>query len=856
MTAIARVILILIFTAHFANSLSQENCRLLVWSDEFDYSGLPDTLKWGYDVGDGCDYGICNWGNLEAQYYTYRDLNNARVENGSLIIEARKELTVNKKYSSARLVTRDLMKLTYGRIEYRAKLAGGKGTWSALWILGDREELGWPDCGEIDVVEYVGAEPGIARGTAHQASGYAGAGPSMSILVPDAETVFHTYAIEWNSDSIVWFMDDQKYHVYYNEHTGEAQWPYDRSFYLLMNLAVGGTLGGPIDNAIFDTPVTVEIDYVRVYQTASEAGIQGKSVISRNEGNLVYFSPIPADKYTWSFPGGVAVVSGEGTSSVTVDWGCVEGSVTLEVESSCDTVSIDLPVTFGATEIEGKPAVYQGENAILYAVPIISGGTYAWSVPADAAIVGDANGKEILVNWGCSAGQVSVDIKGTCSEETVTRDIAIVPLGLTGPGYLSAGSRDHEFYTDSLHAGSYRWIVPEGVVINSGSDSHRINLDWGNIAGFVKVEVTNSCGVMEDSMLVNITSNLIIADFDVVDPVFQTFGGSNIEKADNPFRLGWNTSDLVGITYKGPTAASWGGFFTDLAEPMDFSYGSTFGMVVYAPRTGNVLFKIESSSGVAAPIEVSTPITTTGEWEKLFFIFEGAESNAFDRIALFFDFGQVFTDTFYFDDVALLRSHTVADLTLSQDGEITEGSEDGMVIHVDLHGDIFVESLQMTNWIFENLPEGVEAGTLNRLGDTEAELVLSGNTSVDYDEDITDFRVTVAMEELVHSDFPLSVDTGIVFTAVIENKTVERPSGTVRIYPNPAGDQLSIETGPGTAGKKKGRLVDMKGTVLMTFTMDGQLFTLDMSACRAGSYLLLLEDGSGVERILVIYAPR
>ncbi|MBL7112672.1 MAG: glycoside hydrolase family 16 protein [Bacteroidales bacterium] len=832
-----------LISSFLATGFSQDSCRLLVWSDEFEYTGLPDTLKWGYDVGDGCDYGICNWGNLEAQYYTFRDPENARVEDGKLIIEARKELTVNKKYSSARLVTRDIMQITYGRIEFRAKLAGGAGTWNALWLLGDREELGWPDCGEIDIMEYVGAEPGIVRGTPHQASAYGGGAPSARIQVPDAETEFHTYTIEWNPDSIVWFMDDLKFNVYYNEYTGEAQWPYDRSFYLLMNLAVGGTLGGPIDNGIFDDTVAMEVDYIRIYQNPEEAGIRGKSKISKNESNLEYSCLIPANKYNWTVPEGVTIVEGDGTSSIIVDWDCEEGSVGLEVETDCDTVSISLPVMFQPREISGRQAVYQNESGISFSVPPVSGGTYNWTVPGDAVISSGESDSEMTVNWGCSVGQISVDITGSCLQEEVAQDIEIVPLGLTGPGYLSKGTKDIEFYIDSLHAGTYLWSFPEGVVINSGVDSYGINVDWGTDPGFVIVAVTNSCGVMKDSILVSITSDLIIADFDVVDPDWLVFSGSNYERAENPSKTGLNISDLVGLTYKDATAATWAGFYTDLNETMDFSSGALFSLLSFAQRTGNVLFKIENSlGGGASPVEISVPITKTNEWEQLFFDFKDAATDSYNRVTLFFDFGQVYTDTFYFDNVILHRSAAEVGITVSQDTEITEGNEDGAIIRVYLSGDMFTETLNASNWSFNNLPAGVTVGTLTRVSNTEAELVLAGNATEDYDENITDFSVTVSADELILSGVALSKNTGVVFTALIEDLLETYIPGKLRVYPNPATDVLNIVIDPVLEGELDGWLTGIRGEKLQTFKCrGGEVYRLDISMYAPGCYMLLLK---------------
>ncbi len=240
----------------------------LVWSDEFDYTGLPDTDRWGYDVGgDG-------WGNSEAQFYTESRAENARVENDVLVIEARKENVGGNAYTSARLVSRGKGDWTYGRIEVRAKLPSGRGTWPAIWMLptdwiyGDG---GWPDNGEIDIMEHVGFDPGRVHGSVHvNAFNHLLGNQKSSVkTVADAETAFHVYAIEWTPGQLDFFIDETVYFRYVNDNRGWTTWPFDHAFHLILNVAVGGTWGGQqgIDDSIF--PQRMEVDYVRVYRNAA-----------------------------------------------------------------------------------------------------------------------------------------------------------------------------------------------------------------------------------------------------------------------------------------------------------------------------------------------------------------------------------------------------------------------------------------------------------------------------------------------------------------------------------------------------------------------------------------------------------
>ncbi|HPE33830.1 MAG TPA: glycoside hydrolase family 16 protein [Bacteroidales bacterium] len=237
----------------------------LVWQDEFNYTGLPDSDKWDYDTA-GNDAG---WGNNEVQYYSRANRENAWVDNGRLKIVALKKTFGEKNFTSARLLSKSNWK--YGRIEVNAKVPKGRGTWSAIWMMpGDWSfyDGNWPDVGEIDIMEHVGHETGIIHASAHSKDyqWQKGTQKTAVINVPDASESFHTYALEWDAEVMKISVDDSIYFVYENEKAGESKWPYDKSFYLIMNIAVGGAWGAMkgIDTSAF--PQTMEIDWVRVFQ--------------------------------------------------------------------------------------------------------------------------------------------------------------------------------------------------------------------------------------------------------------------------------------------------------------------------------------------------------------------------------------------------------------------------------------------------------------------------------------------------------------------------------------------------------------------------------------------------------------
>lgn len=233
----------------------------LVWSDEFDYKGLPDPEKWNYEVG--------MIRNKESQYYTQGNPDNARVEDGVLIIEAVKEDFKGANYTSASLITNGKKEFLYGKLEVRAKLPTGVGMWPAIWMLGNRrKDVGWPECGEIDIMENVGFDPDTIHANIHTKSynHVKGTNKGSKIYVEAPYKDFHVYSVEWFEDQLVFYVDGRRYFSFENEKTGNDVWPFDKAHYLILNVAVGGAWGGRygIDESIF--PQQMLIDYVRYYE--------------------------------------------------------------------------------------------------------------------------------------------------------------------------------------------------------------------------------------------------------------------------------------------------------------------------------------------------------------------------------------------------------------------------------------------------------------------------------------------------------------------------------------------------------------------------------------------------------------
>ena len=227
------------------------NYTVLKFSDEFNTDGAPDATKWGYDLGAG------GWGNNESQTYT-NAADNVIVQGGNLRITARK---VGAGYTSARLKTEDKYEFTYGRIEVRAKLPAGGGTWPAIWSLGqDYRTNTWPNCGEIDFMEHRGNDTNVIHGSLHYPGNFGGNANTAKTTITNATTEFHVYKTIWSPTSIQFFVDDRLFHTFNNS----TAVPFNKDFFMILNVAMGGTFGGAIDPAF--SQAAMEIDYVRIYQ--------------------------------------------------------------------------------------------------------------------------------------------------------------------------------------------------------------------------------------------------------------------------------------------------------------------------------------------------------------------------------------------------------------------------------------------------------------------------------------------------------------------------------------------------------------------------------------------------------------
>lgn len=242
---------------------SEEQSWALVWSDEFEGPAgqLPDPANWAFDLG-------TDWGNAQLEYDTDRPENVSLDGDGNLAITAREESYMGSAYTSGRIKTQGLFDQAYGRFEARIKLPTGQGIWPAFWMLGsDIDAVGWPQCGEIDIMEYRGQEPGLVLGTVHGPGYSAAAGVTATYTLSGGrfDQDFHEFAIEWDGEGIRWFVDGDHYHTVRPADTG-GEWVFDHPFFILLNVAVGGGFVGPPD-ASTNFPQTMLVDWVRVYRS-------------------------------------------------------------------------------------------------------------------------------------------------------------------------------------------------------------------------------------------------------------------------------------------------------------------------------------------------------------------------------------------------------------------------------------------------------------------------------------------------------------------------------------------------------------------------------------------------------------
>ena len=626
-----------------------QSCEKLIWADEFDGTTL-DASKWSIDIGNGCPE-LCGWGNNEQQYYSDA-VGNVSVANGVLTITAKNDSLGGMSYSSGKILTKNTAAFRYGRIEARCKLPQTQGLWPAFWLLPTDKNYGeWPRSGEIDIMELLGNAPEKVLGTVH--TGLPWTFQSADYVLPSPQTfsdTFHIFSLEWNEDTMRWYIDNQLYHET-NSDSLMPWLPFNEDFYIILNVAVGGNLPGFTDSTTV-LPQTMEVDWVRVYNRPDRLSIQGSQPVIGSTGIKYNTFDVQGANYIWTVPSGSTIAAGQGTSEITVDWGCTAGDVQLELQTDCDTAMLFYTINaFANVTIAGETIISQNQTGITYTVPTLAGGTYTWAVPSDAIIVSGQGTNEITVDWGCLAGDVSVSSTSTCANLSDTISIDLTTYVISGSSTVPANATARIYSIDNIPNTTYNWSAPSDATIVSGQGTNEVSIDFGTQDGTVSVDVTNSCGIETYLTPISIDPSNMYCDFDGVDLAWDDFGGAVFEKIPNPFSTGINTSGHVGKTRKDPGSQTWGGIYADLAGEMDLVSNPFIHMKVYSSTTGVVKLKLEDQTSGAVPVEVDLNQDTINQWVNMVWDFTGYPNMTFDRIALFFDFGNLDTSYWYFDDV-------------------------------------------------------------------------------------------------------------------------------------------------------------------------------------------------------------
>ncbi|WP_425420424.1 family 16 glycosylhydrolase [Phaeodactylibacter xiamenensis] len=654
-----RIIRFLLFSCLLTSIPAQiqaQPCMELIWADEFDGTAL-DTNNWSYDLGDGCP-DLCGWGNNEWQFYTDAP-ENIKVENGLLVITGREDSTAFSDFTSAKIISQGKADFRYGRFEARMRLPQGQGVWPAFWMLPTESVYGiWPRSGEMDIMEMIGTNPGQLVGTVHTGmpydyeSGYYDL-PAGQILADN----FHVYAMEWEPDSITWFIDGIQYHQLTPDDIGPWA-PFQEDFYLIINLALGGNWPGDVDPAVL--PQTLEVDYVRVYNRPDRIRIEGQQPTVEAAGRSYQAPDIAGANYNWIVPADATITSGQGTHAITVDWGCTPGDVSLELQTPCDSANLVYTVPdFVTPTLSGPETVTENQMGITYAFPQASAGAFTWEVPASASIVSGQDGNEIVVDWGCDPGEVVVAFNSTCGETfSDTLTVALRTYPMSGQSYVPPNTNNQTYSIEEDAGDTFTWSIPADASILSGQGTPSIQVDFGTSSGLISVAVATSCGTKTYELPVDITESYLYVDFDTRDLEFVPHNDAVFEEVPNPSPSGINMSDSVGLVYKPAIAPRWAGVEADVPEiPLDLYPVMT--RKVFCSDTGAVSFMLDDVDlppGVDRyRIFVEYGPEDVNTWVQLVFDFSGRPGGVYERLRFTHNhWGPSYTsDTeyWYFDDV-------------------------------------------------------------------------------------------------------------------------------------------------------------------------------------------------------------
>lgn len=638
-----------------SGNMQAQPCMELIWYDEFDGTAL-DTTRWSYDIGNGCPE-LCGWGNNEQQYYTDAP-ENIKVENGLLVITGREDTIGGELFSSAKIKSQGKADFRYGRFEARMRFPSTQGVWPAFWMLPTESVYGiWPSSGEMDIVEMIGRNPGQAVGTVHTGmpydynSGYYNL-PAGQIFADN----FHVFAMEWDPDSITWFVDGIQYHKLTPGDIGPWE-PFQEEFYLILNLALGGNWPGDVDETTV-LPQTLEVDYVRVYNRPDRLSIKGEQPMLEEAGLSYRTFNIAGANYIWTVPADATIISGQGTHEITVDWGCTASDISIELQTPCDTATVVYAVPgFLTPTISGPETVAGNQTGITFALSQTSAGTYTWEVPDGASIVSGQGSNQIVVDWGCDPGDVIVAFNSTCGIAfNDTLPVVLQTYSIGGHFYVMPNSTHQPYFINENAGDTFTWSVPADVSIVSGQGTRTIQVDFGTTSGVISLAVGSSCGTKTYDFPVFVKESYLYADFETQDLEFFSILDAVFEKVANPSPSGINMSDSVGLVYKTASSPRWAGVEADVPE-IALDVWPVMTRKVFSSGTGATSFQLYDETTGVERTRIFIPYgeEDVNTWVQLVYDFSEAPPGVYDRFRFTHNhYGTSYSsnqENWYFDDV-------------------------------------------------------------------------------------------------------------------------------------------------------------------------------------------------------------
>lgn len=578
----------------------------LIWNDEFSQANgtSPDSSKWGYDIGTGSG----GWGNGELQYYTSRT-NNVRIENDQLVIEAKAENYLGSSYTSARLLTQNKWSWTYGRMEARIKVPRTQGIWPAFWMLGTNiPSVGWPLCGEIDIMEHIGREPKKVYGTVH-GPGYSGGGSigGSYTFGPDVADDFRVFAVEWQTNVIRWYVDGILYFTVTPASLGGNTWVFNQPQFFLLNVAVGGAWPGNPDGTTV-LPQKMLVDYVRVYTNAPVA----PTIPAAPTGLTT--SPGSAKVYlTWAAASGA---TGYNVKRATTSGGSYTTVASIATNNYTDAGVANCSTYFyvvSATNSVGASTNSSEQTATLgaYSLAVNSGGSAAGHFVADASVAGGTIG---------AVSTATIDTTGLVAPapQSVYQAERYGNFTYTFTGLISGVS-----YKVRLHSAETYWTAVGQRRFNVAINGTQIltNFDIIAAAGAANKAVINEFNAVASGgqivvQYVTVTDNARASGIEIILPQPTSPAGLTASASNSQASLNWNT--LAGASYNVKRAIASGGPFTPIFSGLTstncIDSAVTNGVIYYYVASA-VILGCESTNSTfvsATPACTPPPAPTAG----------------------------------------------------------------------------------------------------------------------------------------------------------------------------------------------------------------------------------------------------